>query len=83
MALTRLERADQPVAAQAVVEALGRLPAPLHAKLVRLIYRRRYFALIASVLPGPRKAHYVKESESFQRFRCYRSRTASAWPLVF
>ncbi len=60
MALTRLERADQPVAAQAVVEALGRLPAPLHAKLVRLIYRRRYFALIASVLPGPRKAHYVK-----------------------
>ncbi|MBA2472189.1 MAG: hypothetical protein H0V41_08110 [Pseudonocardiales bacterium] len=57
MALTRLERADQPVAAQAVVEALGRLPAPLHAKLVRLIYRRRYFALIASVLPGPRKAH--------------------------
>jgi diacylglycerol O-acyltransferase len=59
-ALARLERADQPVAAQAVVDALGRLPAPLHAALVRLIYRRRYFSLIASVLPGPRKAHYVK-----------------------
>lgn len=59
-ALARLERADQPVAAQAVVDALGRLPAPLHARLVRLIYRRRYFSLIASVLPGPRKAHYVK-----------------------
>ncbi len=58
-ALTRLERADQPVAAQAVVAALGRLPAPLHARLVRSIYRRRFFSLIASVLPGPRKAHYV------------------------
>jgi WS/DGAT/MGAT family acyltransferase len=58
--LARLERADQPVAAQAVVDALGRLPASLHAALVRLIYRRRYFSLIASVLPGPRKAHYVK-----------------------
>lgn len=59
-ALARLEQADQPVAAQAVVDALGRLPAPLHAGLVRLIYRRRYFSIIASVLPGPRKAHYVK-----------------------
>ncbi|MGH3781888.1 MAG: WS/DGAT domain-containing protein [Pseudonocardiaceae bacterium] len=59
-ALARLERADQLVAAQAVVEASGRLPAPLHARLVRLIYRRRHFSLIASVLPGPRKAHYVK-----------------------
>jgi diacylglycerol O-acyltransferase len=58
-ALTRLDRADQPVAAQAVVAALGRLPTPLHARLVRSIYRRRFFSLIASVLPGPRKAHYV------------------------
>ena len=59
-ALTRLERADQPVAAQAVVDALGRLPAPLHATLVRSIYRRRFFNLITSVLPGPRKSHYVR-----------------------
>jgi hypothetical protein len=59
-ALARLERADQPVAARAVVAALGRLPVPLHARLVRLIYGRRYFSVIASVLPGPRKAHYVK-----------------------
>ncbi|MGH3550013.1 MAG: wax ester/triacylglycerol synthase domain-containing protein [Pseudonocardiaceae bacterium] len=59
-ALARLQRADQPVAAQAVVDALGRLPAPLHARLVRLIYGRRYFSVIASVLPGPRKAHYVQ-----------------------
>ncbi|MFZ0122142.1 MAG: WS/DGAT domain-containing protein [Pseudonocardiaceae bacterium] len=59
-ALAKLEGADQPIAARAVVDALGRLPAPLHARLVRLIYRRRYFSLIASVLPGPRKARYVK-----------------------
>ncbi len=58
-ALAKMEGADQPIAARAVVDALGRLPAPLHARLVRLIYRRRYFSLIASVLPGPRKARYV------------------------
>jgi diacylglycerol O-acyltransferase len=70
-ALAKLESADQPVAAQAVVGALGRLPAPLHAWLVRSIYRRRYFALITSVLPGPRKAHYVK-----------RVRVASVFPVL-
>jgi diacylglycerol O-acyltransferase len=59
-ALARLERAAQPVAAQAVVDALGWLPAPLHARLVRLVYQRRFFTLIASVLPGPRKAHHVR-----------------------
>jgi UDP-N-acetylglucosamine:LPS N-acetylglucosamine transferase len=58
-ALARQERADQPVAAQAVVRALGRLPVPLHARLVRALYGRRFFSLITSVLPGPRKAHYV------------------------
>ncbi len=57
--LARRERADQPVAAQAVVRALGRLPAPLHARLVRAVYGRRFFTLIASVLPGPRKAHCI------------------------
>jgi diacylglycerol O-acyltransferase / wax synthase len=57
--LARQERADQPVAAQAVVRALGLLPAPLHARLVRAMYGRRFFTLITSVLPGPRKAHYV------------------------
>jgi WS/DGAT/MGAT family acyltransferase len=56
--LARQERADQPVAAEAVVRALGRLPAPLHARLVRAMYGRRFFTLITSVLPGPRKAQY-------------------------
>jgi diacylglycerol O-acyltransferase len=58
-ALARQERADQPVAAQTVVRALGRLPAPLHSRLVRAIYGHRFFNLITSVLPGSRKAHYV------------------------
>ncbi|MDQ3765141.1 MAG: WS/DGAT domain-containing protein, partial [Actinomycetota bacterium] len=58
--LARVERADQPAAAQIVINTLGRLPAPLHARLVRAMYRRRFFTLIASVLPGPRKAHYVQ-----------------------
>jgi UDP-N-acetylglucosamine:LPS N-acetylglucosamine transferase len=58
-ALSRQERAGQPVAAQAVVRALGRLPAPLHAQVVRAIYGRRYFSLITSVLPAVRKTRYV------------------------
>jgi len=57
--LSRLERSGQLLAAEAVMAGLGRLPAPLHAVLVRAIYRRRFFNLITSVLPGPRKAHYV------------------------
>jgi hypothetical protein len=57
--LARQERADQPVAAEAVVRGLGRLPAPVHAWLVRAMYGRRFFTLLTSVLPGPRKAHYV------------------------
>lgn len=60
-ALADSERHHQPLAAQTVVRALGRLPAPLHAAVVRSIYRRRFFTLIASVLPGPRRAHYVRE----------------------
>ncbi len=58
-ALARQERAEQPVAAETVVRALGHLPAPLHARLVRAIYGRRFFTLVTSVLPGSRKAHYV------------------------
>jgi hypothetical protein len=58
-ALERQQRSDQLPAAQAVVRALGRLPAPLHAMLVRAIYRHWFFTLITSVLPGPRKAQYV------------------------
>ena len=69
--LARHERADQPLAAQAVVRALGRLPAPLHARLVRTMYGHRFFALIASVLPGPRKAHYV-----------WGSRVTSVFPVL-
>jgi hypothetical protein len=57
--LSRLERSGQLLAAEVVMAGLGRLPAPLHAVLVRAIYRRRFFNLITSVLPGPRKAHYV------------------------
>ncbi|MGH3930745.1 MAG: WS/DGAT domain-containing protein, partial [Pseudonocardiaceae bacterium] len=58
-ALVRLERAGQPAAAQLVLNALGRLPAPLHARLARAIYGRRFFTLIASVLPGSRRTHRV------------------------
>jgi diacylglycerol O-acyltransferase / wax synthase len=69
--LRRQERADQPMGAQAVVRALGRLPAPLHGRLVRVIYGRRFFTLITSVLPGPRRAHYV-----------WRVRVKSVFPVL-
>ncbi|MGH3797018.1 MAG: wax ester/triacylglycerol synthase domain-containing protein [Pseudonocardiaceae bacterium] len=58
-ALTGLQRADQPIAAEAVMNALGRLPTPLQARLVRVMYGWRFFTLIASVLPGPRREHHM------------------------
>ncbi len=44
----------QPVAAGAVMAALGILPDPLHAWVVRRVYQRRFFNAIVSVLPGAR-----------------------------
>lgn len=70
-ALATLERTGQPAAAQAVLGALGKLPAPLHARLVRVIYGRRFFSLIASVLPGSRRTH-----------RIMGARIASAFPVL-
>lgn len=69
--LNRQERAHQPIAARAVLRALATLPAPLHAGLVRSIYRRRFFTLITSVLPGPRRAQYMRGS-----------RVVSVFPLL-
>ncbi|MGQ0773995.1 MAG: wax ester/triacylglycerol synthase domain-containing protein [Pseudonocardiales bacterium] len=70
-ALARLERAGQPAAAQMVMNALGRLPAPLHARLARVIYGKRFFTLIASVLPGSRRTH-----------RVLGARVAAAFPVL-
>lgn len=53
-ALAIPERAGQPVASATVLSLLGRLPAPLHAALVRRIYHRRFFSAVVSVLPGRR-----------------------------
>ncbi|MFD0920402.1 wax ester/triacylglycerol synthase domain-containing protein [Saccharopolyspora rosea] len=54
-ALDARERAGQPAAAGAVLAALGRLPAPVHAWLVRRIYQRRFFNAVVSVMPGRRR----------------------------
>ncbi|GAA0535924.1 hypothetical protein GCM10011581_24500 [Saccharopolyspora subtropica] len=53
------DRTGQPAAASAVLAALGLLPAPLHAWVVRRIYQRRFFNAVVSVLPGRRSpAHF-------------------------
>lgn len=49
----------QPVAAGAVMAALGALPTPLHAWVVRRIYRSSFFNAIVSVLPGSRTPPHV------------------------
>ena len=49
------QRRGQPMAAGAVMAALGLLPAPLHAWVVRRVYQRRFFNAIVSVLPGSRR----------------------------
>lgn len=48
-------RGSQPAAAGAVLTALGRLPAPVHAWLVRRVYHRRFLNAIVSILPGRRR----------------------------
>ena len=53
-ALRRQVGSGAPVAGQAVVRAIGLLPAWAHRRLARLTYRGTWFSLIASVLPGPR-----------------------------
>ncbi|MDA3645521.1 WS/DGAT domain-containing protein [Saccharopolyspora indica] len=49
------DRAGQAAASSAVLAALGALPAPLHAWVVRRIYQRRFFGAVVSVLPGRRR----------------------------
>jgi WS/DGAT/MGAT family acyltransferase len=49
------QREGQPAAAALVLAALGPLPEPLHAWVVRRIYQRRFFNVVVSVLPGPRR----------------------------
>lgn len=58
--LAELSRRGQPEAAAAVMAGLGKLPAPLHAAAVRLVYHRRFFNLLASVMPGPRRPTYAR-----------------------
>lgn len=57
-----LERTGQPAGAQVAMAAFGKLPAPLHAWVLRLLYGRRFFNLIISVLPGPRQVPHLAGS---------------------
>jgi len=50
--------AGQPAGASFVLRLAARLPAPLHARTVRLLYRSTWFDLIVSVIPGPRTARW-------------------------
>jgi diacylglycerol O-acyltransferase len=65
--ITRVDRAlaagssaGQPEGAAAVLAALGLLPGRLQAPLVRLVYGRRFFHLLASVMPGARRPLHVR-----------------------
>ena len=51
--------AGQPEGAAAVLTVLGLLPGRLQALLVRRIYGRRFFHLLASVMPGARRRTHV------------------------
>ncbi|WP_433868649.1 MGDG synthase family glycosyltransferase [Saccharopolyspora sp. CA-218241] len=57
--LAAAERGGHPAAAVAVLRALGALPAPLHALVVRTIYRKRFFHAVVSVMPGRRSPAHV------------------------
>ncbi|GAA4685377.1 hypothetical protein GCM10023215_20640 [Pseudonocardia yuanmonensis] len=59
-ALAAGSSAGQPEGAAAVLAALGMLPGRVQAPLVRLVYGRRFFHLLASVMPGARRPLHVR-----------------------
>ncbi|GAA4556054.1 hypothetical protein GCM10023175_57480 [Pseudonocardia xishanensis] len=65
--IARIERglaagssAGQPEGAAAVLAGLGMLPGRVQGPLVRLVYGRRFFHLIASVMPGARRPLHAR-----------------------
>ncbi|MFR9801394.1 MGDG synthase family glycosyltransferase [Pseudonocardia sp. RS010] len=50
----------QPEGAAAVLAALGLLPGRVQGPLVRLVYGRRFFHLLASVMPGARRPLHLR-----------------------
>jgi WS/DGAT/MGAT family acyltransferase len=59
-ALASGSRNGLPVATTATLRVLGLLPAPLQAGVVRMIYGRRFFHVLASVMPGIRRPLHVR-----------------------
>jgi hypothetical protein len=49
----RRRRGTQAVASRFVIQAVGRLPPPVHAWFARTVYRGRFFQIIVSNMPGP------------------------------
>ncbi|WP_165922426.1 MGDG synthase family glycosyltransferase [Pseudonocardia endophytica] len=58
-AVHRAGTGGRPEAASAAVDAAGRLPRPLRGPVVRLVHGRRFFHLVASVMPGVRRTVHV------------------------
>jgi UDP-N-acetylglucosamine:LPS N-acetylglucosamine transferase len=50
----------QPEGAAAVLAGLGLLPGRVQGPLVRLVYGRRFFHLLASVMPGARRPLHIR-----------------------
>lgn len=53
--LEAAERRGQPAASGLAMAAVGALPNPLRAWAVRRIYQRRFFNVVVSAMPGPRR----------------------------
>jgi hypothetical protein len=58
-ALTAAVASGQPEGGAAVLTLLGLLPGPVQAVLARLVYGRRFFHALASVMPGARRPVHV------------------------
>ena len=50
-------RHGEPQASRFLMRAMGVLPAPVEARVARWSYRSRWFNLIVSVIPGPRRPY--------------------------
>ncbi|HEY0814224.1 MAG TPA: WS/DGAT domain-containing protein [Pseudonocardia sp.] len=59
-ALTAGNRKGLPAATTAALRVLGLLPTPVQARTVRMIYGRRFFHVLASVMPGARRRLHIR-----------------------
>ena len=61
--MRRLLASGQPEASRVIMAGMGLLPPPLHRIAARRVYQDRWFNLIVSIVPGPRRRQHFAGAE--------------------